>query len=254
MSFTPDAFKKATGVDLDADTPTMLKGLANKVKATTQSQIATALIVRTLIVEHSFNVTESAEAHGLSVTAASLAGKRGQVMWETGPDSILPVWNALQVIPSKALTALVETLQGMTTPADRVAYVVRLGVSTAVSVRLGENATPKRIDDMTNTLMSEGHRSPVAAKKAAAGIAKRLNIPLPVAKRPGTASGKADSKADIPTFDATGIAFLEAIRKAVEGADEDNPVMLTAAQSKIADDVMQALAALIDVAKVAVPA
>ena len=252
--FTTDAFKKVTGVDLNADATALVKGLAKVVKATTENEIRTALIVRTLVVEHSWKVSESAHEVGLSSSAASVAGKRGKVLWETGPESLAVVWQALRSIPSKTLEDLATHLQTMTTEADRTDYVVRLGVSSTVTTRLGEATTPERVAALTDTLLAEGHRTPVAAKAAVAGIAKRLEIALPVVKRPGTPASKVEGKADVPTFDAAMTAALAAIRQAMEGADDDNPVMLTPAQSALADDVMQALAALVDVAKVAVPA
>lgn len=252
--FSNDAFRKVTGVDLNADATALLKGLAKVVKATTENEIRTALIVRTLVVEHSWKVSESAHEVGLSSSAASVAGKRGKVLWETGPESLAVVWQALRSIPSKNLEDLATTLQTMTTEQDRTDYVIRTGVASTVGTRLGESATPDRITTITDTLLAEGHRTPVAAKAAVAGIAKRLEIPLPKATRPGTPGAKADAKADVPTFDAAMATALAAIRQAMDGADDDHPVMLTPAQSALADDVMSALAALVDVAKVAVPA
>lgn len=252
--FMPTDFRKITGVALDADTSTMEKRLGTVVKNTAASEIATALIVRTLVVEHGWKVSESAANVGLSASAAGVAGSRGKVLWETGPDSALIVWQTLKSLPSGSLTDLATHLQTMTTEADRTEYVVRLGIKEVTVKRLGDKATPEAIASMVDALAADGHRTPVSAKSAVAGVAGRLGIELPKATRPGTPANKSGSKADVPTFDAAMAAALVAIEQAYAGADADNPVMLTPDQSKLADDVMAALARLIDVAKVAIPA
>jgi hypothetical protein len=249
--FDSTTFRKATGVDLNADEATLVKAADTAVRKGIAADIATALIIRTLVTEHSWKISESAAKVGLSPATASLAGNRGKVIWETGPESVTLVWQTIRTLKSEALAPLATTLQAMTTAQDRTDYVIRLGVASVVSKRLGESGTPDRITAMTDTLVAEGHRTPTAAKGAVAGIAGRLSIPLPVATRPGAASKSAGGTgADVPTFDAAMTAALAAIAQAMEGADEDHPVMLTPEQSRLADEVMGALAALSDIAKV----
>lgn len=247
------AFRKVTGVDMNADTAALEKGLAAAVRKTTASEIATALLVRELVAR-GWKVTESAEKVGLAQSAASLAGARGAILWETGPESIEIVWANVKALPAKALTDLGDTLRAMTTVKDRADYVIRLGQRKVATDRLGTNGTPERIDALTDSLLSDGHRTPVTGRKAAAGVAERLGIPLPKVERKGAAGKATERKADIPTFDAAALAFLAACEQAHNGADDDHPVELTPEQAALLDKVIAAAVALSEIAKVHVPA
>lgn len=233
--FTPDSFRKVAGVALDSSTEVLEKALATHVRKGIAIEIAQALIVRTLVVEHSWKVNESAARVGMSASAASTAGKRGRVLFETGPDSANLVWQHVKALPEKVLTELVPVLQGMSTEADRTDYVVRLGLRKVASDRLAANATPERIEALTDSMLADGHRTPVAARDAVAGVATRLGIELPKASRPGTPESATDRKADVPTFDQAMTAALAAIAQAQEGADEEHPVALTPAQADLLD-------------------
>lgn len=255
MSFTNEAFKKVTGVSRDADETELVKKLGDAVRATVKSQIATALIVRMLVVEHSWKVNEAAPRVGLSASQAGTMGKRGRVLFECGPGQINLVWSALQAIPSSTIDSLVETLQGMTSDDDRTAYVIRLGVRSTFADRLGTNSTEERLDAMTDAALSDGHRTPVAAKDAAAGLAERLSIPLPKKERKGAAGAAAGGTgADVPTFDAALRMVLSAIAQAQDGADADHPVEITPEQAALVDETLAALVAFADIAKVRVSA
>jgi hypothetical protein len=249
--FDSASFRKATGVDLNAGEAALVKGLTTAVSRTTSSEIATALLVRVLIVEHGWKVGESAAKVGLTATAATTAGNRGKVLWETGPESAHIVWQHVKSLSGKVLGDLATTLRTLTTDTDRTAYVTRTGLADVARKRLAENSTPEKVERMVDAMLADGHRTPVAARDAAAGIAARLGIELPVVTRPGAAGAAAGgTQADVPTFDQAMMAALAAIAQAMEGADDDQPVMLTPAQSALADQVMGALAALSDIAKV----
>ena len=251
MSFTADEFRKITGVSRDADAATLEGRLGTVVAHSVKADIAAALIVRMLVVEHGWKVKEGAARVGWSDSHAGLMGKRGAILFETGPEQATLVWQATKAFPSETLTAIVEDLRGMTSNADRTAYVIRLGMECEMSARLGENSTNERVKAMTDAAMADGHRTPLAARQAAAGLAQRLSIPLPPKKKRETPKGAAGGTgADVPAFDAALRGVIAAVAQARDGVDADHPLEVTAAQAALIDEAIAALVAMSEDARV----
>lgn len=230
--FTEEQFKKVTGVSRNASAETLENALTRKVAATAAAEIATALLVRMLVDEHQWKISESAPKVGLSASAAGKAGARGRILYSTGYDSAAVVWAHLQAIPSKDYAALFDTVNAMANEDDRTAYVVNLGTRNAVAQRLGDNATPERVTALTDAIQQDGHRTPVAIRASIPSTAKRLEIPLPVVTRDNAAGNKVDSK---PTSTPTAAAPLAAVEAFTEdraaGSDDENPFALTDAEA-----------------------
>jgi hypothetical protein len=247
-------FRKMTGVDINSTPAQLEKALGSQVAKETDSQIAIALIVRTLIVEHSWQVNSAAANVGLTNGTARTAGNRGKVLYETGAKSAALVWQTLRTLSDTVANELAATVQGMLTEDDRTAYVCRIGVRKVVATRMGENATPETIDALTDAIIADGHRTPVAARGVVDGIATRLGIELPkpqqAGNRSGSSSNAADDKADVPTFDQALMGALAAVKRVHEGTDEDHPLTLTSVQASLVDTLMTELLAIMDAAKV----
>ena len=230
--FTDEQYKKMTGVSRNATAETLQTALTRKVQATAAAEMATALLVRTLVDEHAWKISESAPSVGLSPSQASRAGARGRILYITGYETAPIVWSHLQAIPTKDYASLYDTLNAMGNEDDRVAYVVNLGTRNAVAQRLGDNATPERVADLTDAIHADGHRTPVAIRAAIPSTAKRLEIPLPVATRDNAAGNKVDGKAASTPTAAAPLAAVEAFTAdRVAGSDDDTPFALTDAEA-----------------------
>ena len=247
-------FRKMTGVDINSTAAQLETALGKQVAREADAQIAVALIVRTLIVEHNWLVKSAAAARGLSATSATTAGNRGKVLYETGAKSAALVWQTLRTLGDSVLNDLASTVQGMMTEDDRTAYVIRIGVRKVVANRLGEKAAPEVIDALTDAILADGHRTPVAARGVIDGIATRLGIELPKSQqsgpRSGSASKSADDKSEVPTFDQALMGALAAVKRVHEGTDDDHPLTLTPEQSKLVDELVAELVAITDLARV----
>jgi hypothetical protein len=247
-------FRTLTGVELNATPDKLEKKLGEQVQKETASQIAIALIARTLIVEHSWKVASAAARVGLTQGQASTAGARGKVLYETGADSASIVWQTVRTLSGKDLTEMAETLQAMTGEEARTALAIRVGVRKVVVGRLADNATPETIDALTDEILADGHRTPTAARGVIDGIATRLGIELPKSQqsgpRPGSSSNSADEKADIPTFDQALMGALAAVKRVHEGTSDEYPLTLTSVQASLVDTLMTELLAIMDLATV----
>lgn len=249
---TAEDFRTLAKVDLNASTTVLESALAKNVKAEATAQIAQALIIRTLVAEHSWEVGQSAAKVGLSASQASIAGARGKVLYETGAASATIVWQTVRTLSGKVLTDLAETLQGMTGEEARTEYVIAFGAKKVAADRLRDNATPERVEALAAAIIADGHRTPVAARGVVDGIASRLEIPLPKKQQEGARPGAADKATteSLPTFDQAMTAALAAVKRLHDAVDEGHALELTPAQARLVDDLMAELIAVSDAAKV----
>lgn len=251
MTWNSTEYKRYTTVSLDATEEQQAAALVKLAHSEVKSAIGRALLARDLHAK-GWKVSESAQAMGISGQTVSRDAARGEILWQCGPDNVESVWLWLKTVPNgDQITALMDAVTAA--PEDRRASLVReTGTRAKVAKRLGDKATPERIDIVTHALMTDGQNLPAQVERAIPGVCKRLEIPLPApAKRGQSASNSADRKADVPTFDAAMRVALDAIAQVYIGADKD-PIALTTGQAKLLGDLAEAVARLMDDSKVAV--
>lgn len=248
MSFTPEQFQKVTGVQIDATTEQFVAAVKKKVTKTAEEEIATALLLDRLVTVHGWKISEGAAHVGLSGGQASTLAHRGSIVHATGYASRIEVWAALRSLATDkaTLSEIRDDVIALLTEEDRTAHVQRLAVGKIVASRLGESSKPETVTALLDALMTEGYRSPVQAKAALPGIAKRQGIVLPKQQRkprPG-----AETVAGRLTF----VQALDAARQAItERLTHEDGASLTPAEAAAVESLMAALMRIDEEATVA---
>lgn len=251
MTWNSTEYKKYTTVSLDATADQQGAAFVALTAKALTTEIGRALLARDLHAK-AWTISESAQAMGISGQTVSRDATKGEIIWHCGPRNVENAWQWLKKVSyGDASTSLMNAV--IAAPEDQRANLVReTGTRAMIAKRLGDNATPERVDIVAHAMMTDGQNLPAQVERAIPGVCKRLDIPLPApVKRGQSASNSADKKADVPTFDAAMRVALDAIAQVYIGADKD-PIILTTGQAELLGDLAEAVARLMDEANVAV--
>lgn len=222
----------------DTDDETLYATVKAQEATIRRSGIASAVIVHFLAEVRGHTLGEIAKNTGLTPDACTKYHRRGAILSllagaPGGQSALETAWSQLAGIGSKALMELAGTLTSAPV-AKRPALVMDASVRPVVSARLGESATPERIDAIMSGLADDGIVTGKAAKDRVAAVAERLDIALPKVVREARES-------EAPSF----VAWLNSGPKAVadfwRGVDAEHPAALTDADATTLREVIDAL-------------
>lgn len=203
------------------------------------SQIA---VIAYVLIEHrGFKTTEAAKELDYSVSTISAYSNKGKALVTAKITETVPIrtaWAQLGALAAERVTSLCSDMVGAENPAQMIEIA---SMTTIIAGRLGDLATPEKIEAIRENLVEQGIVLPARVRAAVAVTAKSLEItlPAPTKRESNTDEKKAETA---PTTPRALTALVEFEQDRMEGSDEETPFDLSPAE--VADLVKIAITAI----------
>ncbi len=222
-------YKALTGLALDSATDAqIIAQMGKKLRAETSAAIATALLAHHLLDVRNYSVKEAAAALDVDAGYLSAAAARGHVLHLAATDTTAAtVWAQVRAMSLPDTRAMAQTLiaKGADDRADHLRDSV---TKTEVAKRLGEHATPEKVEEIAQRITDAGSVTPKTIRAAIPAVAESLGVELPKQTRGGTPDNVTKNAAEkVPTFGDALSMIERANLDRIEGSDEDAPYTLT---------------------------
>lgn len=224
-----DDYKTLTGLQIEASTEgQIIAQMRKKLGTQTDAAIATALLAHYLLDVRNYKVAEAAQELDEQSGTISKYAARGHVLHLAATTTTArTVWAQVSSMSLPDARAMAQTLIATpdTARADKMtAQVTR----SAVAKRLGEEATPEKVEAIAERITEAGTVHPRKIAQAIPAVAESLEISLPEPSRPGSTDSANDGKAAKVPTPAEALSMLERFEADREqGSDADAPFQVT---------------------------
>lgn len=226
---TTENYKTLTGLALDTATDAQIVAqIGKKLRAETSAAIATALLAHHLLDVRSYSVKEAAQALDVDPGYLSAAAARGHVVHLAATDTTAAtVWAQVRSMSLPDTRSMAQAL--IAQAAEKRGDHLRDSVTRAeVAKRLGDNATPEKVDEIAQRITDAGSVTPKTIRAAIPAVAESVGVSLPKQNRSGTPDQVTVDKASkVPTFTEALSMFERANLDRMEGSDDEAPYALT---------------------------
>lgn len=223
-------YKTLTGYAVEDKTEAQLvEAIGRKINQETTAAIATALLAYYLIEVRNYKVAEAADALDVTSGYMSLAASRGRVLHlASTPTTAHTVWAQVRALSAKETQDMCATLTAKT-DGQRAEHLRDHVTRQEVAKRLGDNATPEKVDAIAEAITSAGTVTPKAIRKAIPAVAEAHEVALPEpSKRSGSTDNANNEKAAKAPSLAEALSQVERWNlDRTEGSDEERPYAMT---------------------------
>lgn len=224
-----DDYKTLTGLAIEGSTDgQILAHMRKKLGAETDAAIATALLAHYLLDVRNYKVNEAAQELDEQPGTISKYAARGHVLHLAAtPTTARTVWAQVSSMSLPDARAMAQTL--IATPdTQRADKMTNQVTRAAVAKRLGEEATPEKVEAIAEKITDSGTVHPRKIAQAIPAVAEALEISLPEPTRPGATDSANDGKAAKVPTPAEALSMLEKFEQDREqGSDDETPFQVT---------------------------
>ena len=226
-------YKTLTGIAVEEKTEAQIVAqMRTKLQSQTDAAIACALLAHYLLDVRNYKVSEASKELEVTDGTVSAYAAKGQVLHLAAtPTTARTVWAQVSALSLPRVREMAQTL--MAKPDTQRADVLQTTTTReAIAARLGDTATPEKVDAIAEKITSAGIVLPKKVREAVASIATELEIPLPKQERAGAAGASVDRAADKVPTPAEALAMLERFEQDREqGSDAETPFAVSDAEA-----------------------
>lgn len=228
MLVTAD-YKALTGIAVEEKSEAqILSQMRTKLQSATDAAIACALLAHYLVDVRNYKVSEAAKELEVTDGTVSAYAAKGQVLHLAATtNTARTVWAQVSALSLPRVREMAQSLMAKPDTA-RAAILQNTTTNEAIAARLGDTATPEKVEAIAEKVNAAGIVLPKKVREAVASIASELNIPLPKQERKESAGNTADRKPEqVPTPEQA-LTMLERFeRDREDGSDSETPFAVT---------------------------
>ena len=222
-------YKTLTGIEVEAKTEAqIIAQMRNKMQSQTDAAIACALLAHYLLDVRNYKVSEAAKELEVTDGTVSAYAAKGQVLHLAATTTTArTIWAQVSALSLPRVREMAQTL--MAKPEANRADVLQTATTReAIATRLGDHATPEKVDAIAKQITDAGIVLPKKVRDAVASVATELGIELPKQTREGSPAAAADRKSDTVPTPAAALDMLEKFEQdRTQGSDAENPFSIT---------------------------